>query len=78
MATVKTIIRKIKQSNQNKTVDVRLLDLRSASRHISVSYWTLRGMILRGDIPFIRAGRKILIDAQDLDRWIEEHKEQWS
>ncbi len=78
MATVKTILRKLKSLNKNNQTDVRLLDLRAASRRISISYWTLRGMILRGDIPFIRAGRKILIDAQDLDEWIEEHKEQWS
>jgi len=45
--------------------------------HIGLSYWTLREMIFKGEIPFIRAGRRILIDHQDLDRWIEEKKEQW-
>ncbi len=55
----------------------RLLNLKAASLHIGLSYWTLREMIFRGEIPFIRAGRRILIDHQDLDRWIEEKKEQW-
>ncbi len=70
MASVRTI-------NQNNKVDVRLLDLRSASQYLGLSYWTLRTMIFNHEIPFIRAGRRILIDQQDLDRWIEEHKEQW-
>ena len=64
----------------NATHDqVRLLDLRRAARYLGFSYWTLRGMLHRGDIPFVRAGRRLLIDVRDLDSWIEEHKEQcWS
>jgi excisionase family DNA binding protein len=32
-------------------------------------------MVLRGDLPLVRAGRRILIDRQDLDLWIERNKE---
>ena len=52
-----------------------MLDLRSAGRYVSLSYWTVREMAMRGDIPLVRAGRRILIDRLDLDLWIERNKE---
>ena len=63
----------------NATHDqVRLLHLRRAASYLGLSYWILRGMLHRGDIPFVRVGRRLLIDVRDLDHWIEEKKEQWS
>ncbi len=63
----------------NATHDqVRLLDLRRAARYLGLSYWTLRGMLHRGELPFIHAGRKILIDVRDLNEWIEARKESHS
>jgi excisionase family DNA binding protein len=53
----------------------RCLSLRDAARYLSLSYWTVRDMALRGDIPLVRAGRRILIDRHDLDSWIERSKE---
>ena len=54
----------------------RLLDLHQAAFYLGLSYWTLRGMLHRGDLPFIRASRRILVDRQDLDAWIEANKTQ--
>lgn len=53
---------------------VRLLDLKAAGRYLSLSFWSVRGMLDRGDLPFIRAGRRILVDVHDLDAWIEANK----
>ena len=64
-----------RQSAEPEEPDIRLLDLRSASRYVSLPYWTVREMVLRGDLPLVRAGRRILIDRQDLDLWIERNKE---
>ncbi len=55
----------------------RLLDFRAASRYLSLSYWTMRDMVSRGEIPHVRAGRRVLIDVRDLDRWIDQNKEVW-
>ena len=55
----------------------RLLDFRAASRYLSLSYWTIRDMVSRGEIPHVRAGRRVLIDVRDLDRWIDQNKEVW-
>jgi excisionase family DNA binding protein len=53
---------------------VRLLDYQSSADYLGLSYWTLRNMTQRGDLPFIRAGRRVLIDRKDLDRWIVNNK----
>lgn len=52
----------------------RLLSIAQASQYMSLSSWTVREMIWRGDIPHLRCGRRILIDLYDLDAWIELQK----
>jgi excisionase family DNA binding protein len=52
----------------------RLLSLATAARYVALSYWTLRTLLHRGEIPFIRAGRRLLVDRLDLDHWIEANK----
>ena len=56
----------------------RLLDYHTAAHYLSLSYWTIRDMASRGEIPCVRAGRRVLIDREDLDDWISRNKEQWS
>ena len=55
--------------------DARLLDLKNSAHYLSVSYWLVRELVLKGEIAHLRAGKKILIDIQDLDSWIEKNKE---
>lgn len=54
----------------------RLLRLKPAAGYLSLSVWSLRGMVQRGEIPVIhRANAPWLVDVQDLDRWVEQNKE---
>ncbi len=53
----------------------RLLSYEAATRYLSLSYWTVRHMVVEGYIPHIKSGKRVLIDVQDLDDWIEKHKE---
>ena len=75
------------QTTENKPVKehatdcysgARLLDFNAAAIYLSLSYWTIRDMTSRGEIPYVRAGRRVLIDREDLDHWIEKNKENWS
>jgi len=66
----------------------RLLTLKQAAAYLSVSYWSVRDFVLAGHIPTVqmpalraRLGdrpraslRRVLIDRQDLDRFIEARK----
>ena len=53
----------------------RLLDYKAAGAYLSLSYWSLRELVLSGEIPHVKFGKKILIDKEDLDQWIARNKE---
>jgi len=68
---------------QSRTVDrrtnvlpaPRLLDYKAAGAYLSLSYWSLRELVLNGEIPCVKFRTKVLIDRRDLDDWIEANKE---
>lgn len=60
----------------NVPIKPRLLDYRTAAPYVSLSYWSLREMVLDGVIPHLKFGKKVLIDRQDLDQWAYNQKEQ--
>ena len=67
---------KIKSSSKIPSADkARLFSLRDAAAFLSVSYWTLRNLVWSGSIPFVRVGRRILIDREDLEGFIENQKQ---
>ena len=53
----------------------RLLSVRQAAAYLNMSIWTMRDRIANGKIPAVRDGRLVKLDIQDLDQWIESHKE---
>ncbi len=55
-------------------VGQRLLSIAQASQYLSVSSWTVREMIWRGDLPCVQIGRRKCIDIHDLDQFIEQTK----
>jgi excisionase family DNA binding protein len=54
----------------------RLLTLKLAADYLGLSVWALRERVWAGSIPVIQfpGGRKIWIDARDLDMFIEKNK----
>lgn len=53
----------------------RLKRIPEAAKYLTVSPRTLQEMIQHGEIPIVRRERLTMLDVQDLDRWIEDHKE---
>jgi hypothetical protein len=63
------------------TPEVRLLDMKRAAEYVGLSFWTLREMVIAGQVPHVqfkspRSGvgrplRRVLIDRNDLDALIE-------
>jgi len=62
----------------------RLLGLKAGAAYLSVSDWTLRELLWRGELPFIEVGApgslrpRRLVDLYDLDEWIERRKQRHS
>jgi excisionase family DNA binding protein len=55
-----------------ETVEVshRWFDLPGASLYASLPVKTLRAAISRGELPFSRPGKKMLVDKKDVDAWL--------
>jgi len=62
-------------SRGSSTVHPRLLGIRDAALYLSVSSWTLRGLVWSGQLPEVRIGRRLLFDLGDLDHLIETSKQ---
>ncbi len=52
-----------------------LLDIHGAARALSTTPWAVRSLLWDKQIPFIKIGRKHLIDPTDLRKFIERSKE---
>lgn len=52
----------------------RLFSLPEAALYLGRSTWSVRRLIWGGEIPSVRAGRRVHVDVQDMDRFIERNK----
>jgi len=53
----------------------RLFTIQEAGFYLALSQWTIREHISNGLLPFVRIGRRILLDRIDLDDVIKSNKE---
>ena len=52
----------------------RLLSQQEAAAYLGISYWTLRDLTFRGELPHVKIGRRILVDRLDLDAYLDRAK----
>lgn len=52
----------------------KLLSVVEAAARMSVSRFTLRTWLRQRRIPYIRLGRRVLVDPRDLDRFIQANR----
>ena len=52
----------------------RLLSQHEAAAYLGISYWTLRDLTFRGEVPHVKIGRRILVDRLDLDAYLDRAK----
>jgi excisionase family DNA binding protein len=56
------------------SIEPRLLSQQEAAGYLGISYWTLRDLVFRRELPFVKIGRRILVDRQDLDAYLDRSK----
>ncbi len=61
-----------RKSEQHTTP--RLVSLVGAATYLGISYWTVRELINRQELAAVRIGRRVMLDVEDLDRFIEANK----
>jgi len=54
----------------------RLYSIQEASIYLGRSVWGVREMLWAGKMPYVKDGRRILLDIKDMDNWIERNKTQ--
>ena len=57
------------------TVRPRLLSVEQAAVRIGRTKQSVQHMVAEGKLPVVRDGRRVFLDIEDLDRWIEANKE---
>lgn len=57
----------------------RLLTLKKAAEYLGLTTWAMRERIWAGDLPVVRfpGGRKMYIDTQDINQFIDNNKERY-
>ncbi|MDR4469841.1 MAG: helix-turn-helix domain-containing protein [Nitrospira sp.] len=59
---------------QASPVVPRLFSQREAATYLGISYWTLRDLTFRGEIPHVKIRRRVLVDRVDLDTYLDRMK----
>ena len=52
----------------------RLISIKEAAIYLSTTVPFIRTLIYRRELPFLKAGKKYVIDLADLDKWVDRHK----
>ena len=56
----------------------RLYSIPEASFYLGRTVNALRALIWAGKIPYVKDGRRILLDVRDMDAWIDRNKTQFT
>ena len=59
-----------------RVIPKRLFSIKEAAVYLGRSVWAVREMLWAGKIPFVKDGRRMLLDIRDMDTWIESSKTQ--
>jgi len=63
--------------NPAERLPKRLFSIPEASFYLGRSVCALREMLWAGKLPYIKDGRRILLDIRDMDSWVEKNKIQF-
>jgi excisionase family DNA binding protein len=63
--------------NPSQKPNKRLYSIPEAGQYLGRTVWAVREMVYAGKIPYIRDGRRMLLDINDMDAWIENNRCQY-
>ena len=52
----------------------RLYSLPEAANYLGRTLWSMRELVWKGSIPIVREGKRIFVDVNDLNLYIEKNK----
>jgi len=62
--------------NNNPLCDLskRLFSIKEDAVYLGRSVWAIREMLWAGKMPYVKDGKRILLDIQDMNEWIDRSK----
>lgn len=51
-----------------------MYSIKESATYLGRTPWAVREMVWAGKIPCVRDGRRVLLDVNDMDKWIEKSK----
>jgi excisionase family DNA binding protein len=61
-----------------QNITKRLYSIQEASIYLGRTVWAIREMLWAGKLPYIKDGRRILLDINDMNQWIEKSKTKYT
>ncbi len=58
----------------NITLTKRLYSIKEAAAYLGRTVCAVREMLWAGKLPYVKDGKRILLDIRDMDQWIEASK----
>lgn len=52
----------------------RLFTVEEAAHYLGRTVWSMRELVWKGSLPIVREGKRIFIDVNDLEKYIERNK----
>lgn len=66
----------VRIDNPVRGMSKRLYSVDEAAVYLGRTVWAVREMLWAGKIPFVKDGRRTLLDVRDMDAWIDSSKVQ--
>ncbi len=64
----------MKVTTENTTLTKRLYSIKDAALYLGRTVGAVREMLWAGKMPYVKDGKRILIDIHDMEAWIERSK----
>ncbi len=64
----------VKSGCAQNVPEKRLYSIKELVRDIGATEWFWRSQIWDGQLPYVQVGRKMLIDREDIEAFIQNHK----
>ncbi len=64
----------MKVTTENTTLTKRLYSIKDAALYLGRTVGAVREMLWAGKMPYVKDGKRILLDIRDMDTWIEASK----
>lgn len=61
-------------TNPQRVLSKRLYNIKEGAVYLGRTVWAVREMLWAGKMPYVKDGKRILLDINDMNEWIDRSK----